>query len=208
MKTNWRQLNRRNVHLFLAVAGTSGIAGLFLPFSWNTSPIKAVLDENVFQLAAPAFLSLFITAATIRWIISGAFSKAEKAIAYLVGLAAAVVTLTIYLEDGWWSYDFQGWSAFAIPIVVMIAGSYIMLINSKMQFSKKTNPLIAMQVPYLANCLMCLVMFLPNSGDWLSGDWQVGAYFCLVNSIVYMVQIALFLTQKNEIAEQSTASVL
>ncbi|MEI8114574.1 MAG: hypothetical protein WCI54_13140 [Bacteroidia bacterium] len=208
MKTNLHQLNRRNVHLFLAVAGTSGIAGLFLPFSWNTSPMKAVLDENVFQLAVPSFLSVFITAATIRWIISVSFSKAEKAIAYFVGLAAAGVTLSIYFKDGWWSYDFQGWLAFATPIVVMIAGSYLMLMNSKMQFSKKTNPLIAMQVPYLANCLMCLVMFLPNSADWLSGYWQIGAYFCLAASIVYMIQIALFLTQKDEISGKPITSVL
>jgi hypothetical protein len=208
MNTILSRLNRRNVHLILAVAGATGIAGLFLPFSWGISPIKAVLDENILQLAAPAFLSVFVTAATIRWIISGSYSKAEKAITYFVAVAAAGVTLSIYFKDGWWTYDFQGWFAFAIPIVVMLAGSYLVLMNSKMQVSKETNPLIAMQVAYLANCLMCLTLFWPNRSNFLSGDWEIGAYFCLVASIVYSIQIALFLTQKNEIADMTEVSVL
>ena len=206
MNTNLHKSNRWNVHLLLAVAGMAGIAGLFLPFYWDVSPMKALFDKSLWRLAAPALLSVLVTAATTRWIISGSFSKAEKAIAYFVSVVSAGVTLSFLFNDNMWASDFQKWITFAIPLVVLLSGACLVLRKSRKRVSRETNPLIAMQVAYLANYLMCLVMFWPSGSDFLSGGWQIGAYFCLAASIVYMIQIALFLTQKNEIPDQTEVS--
>ncbi len=208
MNTNLHKSNRWNVHLFLAVAGMTGIVGLFLPFSWSTSPLKAVSENNLWQIATPAFLSVFITGASIRWLISGSFSKAEKAIAYILSVLSTCVTLLFIFSGGIWPSDVQEWLAYTIPFVVILSGSYLMFKNSGKQVLKETNPLIAMQLAYLANCLFCLVSFWPPEVDKYGlGGWQIGAYFCLAASIIYLIQIALFLMQKNETAYLAEVSV-
>jgi len=207
MNTILNKSNRWNEHLSLAVAGFFGIVGLFLPFSYNTSPMQALLMKEVWPLGVPFFLSVFISAAAIRWIISGSFSKVEKTIAYFVGAAAAGVTLSFIFNGDSWPSNFQEWLAFPIPIVVFLSGAYLVFRNFRKQVSRETNPLIAMQVAYLANCLFCLVSFWYNGNNFFSGGWQIGAYFCLAASIVYLIQIVLFSGQKNEIPDQVEVTV-
>ena len=208
MNTNLHKSNRWNVHLLLAVLGTTGIAGLFFSFTMEVSPMNAILEKDLWRLAAPFFLAVFVTVASIRRIFSVSFSKVEKVIAYIAGLLAAGVTVSFIFNSDMWPSGLQEWLTFAIPIVVLISGIFLVLINSRKQVSRETNHLIAMQVAYIANCLMCLFMFWPNGGDFFPGGWQVGAYFCLATSIVYLIQITLFLAQKDEIAEQIKDSVL
>ncbi len=203
MKINLRKLNGWNAHQILAVTGISGIIGLFLPFSWSTSPLEALIGD-AWQIASPAFLSVFITFATIRFVISGSLFKVEKLIAYIVGLMAAGVTLSVIFSGNMWPTNFQELLAYVIPIVMLLLGAYLVLGKSKKGLSKEHNPLIAMQMTYLANCLMCLIAFWPPKvGEWGLGGWQIGAYFCLVASVVYLIQIALFLLQRNEISEHA-----
>jgi hypothetical protein len=206
MNTNLHKSNRWNVHLLLAVAGMTGIAGLFLPFYWDVSPMKALFDKSLWQLAAPALLSVLITVANIRWIISSTFSKAEKVIAFIISLAAAVITLSILYNGNMWPFHFRESFIFLIPQLVLLSGAFFVLRKHKKQVLWETNPLIALQVPYIANCWFCLAMFWPSGSGFLSGDWEIGAYFCLAASIVYLIQIVLFLTQKNEISDQAEVS--
>ncbi len=204
MKTNLSKSNRWNVHLLLAIVGTTGIAGLFLPFSWYTSPLKAVFYNDLWQLAAPAFLSVLITGAYTRWLISGSFSRAEKSIAYFLSAAMVGVSFSFYFNKNVWPLEFQGWVALIISIVVLIFGAYYLFKTFKKRVSNQCSILIAMQVAYLANCLMCLALFWPPKVDnYGLGGWNVGAYFCLMASFVYLIQIALFFTQKNEITDHA-----
>jgi hypothetical protein len=194
--------------LLLSAAGITGIAGLFLPFTSGVSPFLAAHTETVWPLGVPFFLSIFIVAAATRWIISDLFTKVEKAIAYFIGAAATIVILSGYYTNGGWPSkysDFRDWIVFAIPLVIILSGSFLMFLNSKNRESRAINPLIALQVVYLANSLMCLVAFWPVS-MFIDG-WNIGAYFCLAASVVYSVQIFLFMTQKNEISDLSEVSV-
>lgn len=207
MNTSLHKSNRWNVHLFLAFAGTTGIVGLFLPFSYDTSPILALLNAYVWQLGFPFFLSIFIIAATIRWIITGALLKVEKVIAYFVSVVAIVVTLSFIFNGEMWPSNFQEWLSVLISIAVLLSGAFLVYRNSKKRTTKVSNPLIAMQTAYLTNCMFCLVSFWPNGHEFFSGGLQIGAYFCLAASIVYIVQIALFLTQRNENSIEAEVTV-
>jgi hypothetical protein len=153
-----------------------------------------VLDKALFRLAAPFFLSVLVFGAATRWIISGSFSGAEKAIAYFVSAATACVTISIpFTNDEWPSY-FEEWLAALISVVVLLPGAYLVITKSKKRTSREFSPVIAIQVAYLANCLMCLVAFWAN--------WEVGAYFALSTAAVYLFQIALFSAQKNEVSDR------
>jgi hypothetical protein len=206
MNTTLQYSRHRSVHLLLAIVGTTGIAGLFLPFSFNYSPVKAVSDEYIWRLATPFFLSILVTIYNIRRIISVSFPVAGKAIAYFISAATAGVTLSIYFTGDVGASDFQEWLAFIIPLIVLLSGAYLVITRSKKRNSKEYSPIIAIQVAYLANCLMCLVAFWPNGQGIFRGGWQIGAYFALATAVVYLLQIRLFLVQDRESAAQTDPS--
>jgi hypothetical protein len=67
-----RQLTHSLIaHLLFTLLGMAGIAGLFLPLTWDVSPLEAVPTPEFWRLAAPFFLAVLASAASIRWIISG-----------------------------------------------------------------------------------------------------------------------------------------
>jgi hypothetical protein len=202
MSATTRKTCRRNFHLFLTVAGTTGIAGLFLPFTFDYSPVESVSDENIWRLAAPFFLSVLITIYSVLRIVPVSFPVAGKVFAYIISAATAGLTLSIYFTGDVGASEFQEWLALIIPLVVLISGTCLVIVKSKKQTSREYNPLIAIQVAYLANCLMCLVAFWPSGQGIFKGGWQIGAYFALTTAVVYLLQIALFLTQKDSIVTQ------
>ena len=48
--------------------------------------------------------------------------------------------------------------------------------------------LMALEVAYLGNCLLCLVLFLR--------EWQRGAYCALVTAVVYLLHVILVSAQR------------
>lgn len=200
MGTILQKSNQRRIHIFLAIAGMTGIIGLFLPFSWDVSPMKALIAKDFWQLAAPAFLSILVTSATLRWIILGSFSRPEKIIAYSVSVTSACITLSFILKMDLFQTDFQEWVSAIIPIVVLLLGAFVVIRNSSKKGLRNYNPLIAMEIAYLANCLFCLAGFWSN-GNQILGGWEIGAYFCLAACIVYTLHIILFLKQKIDISQ-------
>ena len=49
--------------------------------------------------------------------------------------------------------------------------------------SRKFNPVMAIQIAYLANTVLCLIAFF--------GDWELGAYCVLVAALAFVLQIVL-----------------
>jgi len=188
-----RQLtNRLIVQLLLTVAGVAGIAGLFLPFTFGTSPIDAALDKDFWRLAIPFFLAILASAASIRWVMSGSFSRLERAIAYIVSALIAGVTLSL------WFPPFEErpvgpreWLAVVSPGPILALGIYFLIRNSRAAQPEKFKPVMAIQVAYLANAAFCLIGFF--------GDWQRGAYCVLVASAAFVLQILLALLPERDV---------
>ena len=118
-------------------------------------------------------------------VISGSFSRLERAIAYIVSALIAGVTLSL------WFPPFQErpsglreWLAVVSPGPILGLGIYFLIRNSRAARPETFKPVMAIQVAYLANAAYCLIGF---------GDWQRGAYCVLVASAAFVLQILLVL---------------
>ncbi len=108
--------------MLLTQVGLIGIVSLFLPFSFGVSPVKAIHDPYFWRMAAPAFLAVFISYASMRLIVSGLLSGAEKAIAYIVSTASACVTISfsyVFIRENEPLTDFWTISTWVIPLIVL-----------------------------------------------------------------------------------------
>ena len=190
--------NRSISLLLLIVGGTTGIATLFLPFIFDTSPVGMVFELFLISdainwawslyalLAFPLFLPVLVFSASVRLMISGLFSRSERAVAYVASSMMAFSTLSfiilLFIVSGWPSFV-QEWLASTIPVLTLLLGVFVVIKNLMNRGSMEVSAVMAMQVAYLSNALLCLILFL--------GGWQIGAYFVIVTSIVYILQIIL-----------------
>jgi len=180
------------VHWFLAAGGLTGIVALFLPFTWGVSPVDAALSRGFWKIATPFFLSILISGASIRWAVSRSLSRVERWVAYMLSCASAFATLFfVFLPSNPWPSNAQEWGAWGLPVPVLALGAFAVIRNARFGMLPDLSAVMAMQAAYLANSLFCLVAFW---GDW-GGGWQIGAYFVLVASVIYLVQIVLISMQ-------------
>lgn len=160
----------------------AGIAGLFLPFTYEASPVRAASDTGFWRLALPFFLAVPASAASIRWIISRSFSATERAIAYIASAAMAAVTLSVPLSEGR-PTTIQEWLAMLSPGAIIALGVYLLIRNSRMGLFREFNPVMAIQTAYVAHVVLCLIACF--------GEWQRGAYWVLVAALAFVLQIIL-----------------
>jgi hypothetical protein len=192
---------RSTLSLILAVVGLAGVAALFLPFTWNTSPLAAVGTlpflrqgradfsylQGLWRLGVPLLLALLVTAGTARRVVSRRFSRAERVLAYLAALVAAGCLLSLYWPYG--SGDAQSapsgvldWFMVAFPWVGLTAGAYLLRRNSRTGIPDAANAVTAMQIVYVIVAIFCLVAYA-----WVG--WQVGAYLVALTAAAYLAQI-------------------
>ena len=181
MNTTRGYAHRSFTHVLLTVIGMTGIAALFLPFAWGKSPIEAVSLEELWRLALPFFLAVLASAAGFRWIISGSFSGFERATAYVVSGLMAGVTLSLWFPFG--PSSTQEWLTLISPEPILALGIYLLIRNSRRGLSREFNPVMAIQISYLAHAALCLIGFL--------GRWELGAYCVLVAALAFVIQIIL-----------------
>jgi len=175
--------HRSIVQLLLTIVGISGTVGLFLPFTYDTSPVEALSEGGLWRLALPFFLTILATAASIRWLISGSFSGAERAISYVLSASMACVTLSLWFASKDVPATIRDWLSFAIQGLILALGVYLLIRNSRIGQPAKFNPVMAIQIAYLANAAVCLLSFF--------GEWELGAYCALVASFAFVLQIFL-----------------
>lgn len=198
MNTTTLNMPHRKAHILLTLSGLTGIVSLFLPFTFDVSPLYALQEHSWWKLAAPFFLSVLVFVAAMRWIISGSFTAIWKAIVYFISVASAMITISFFFAGGASPSEFIEWSGLAVAVVVLLSGSWLVISKLIKQTSDVYCPLIALQVAYLANCLMCLVIFFRVGSGGLGNDWQIGAWLSLITVIVYLLQIFLFATQRDK----------
>jgi hypothetical protein len=195
VNTTRKCAHRSIAHVLLTVAGMTGIAGLFLPFTWGKSPVDAASYKELWRLALPFFLAVFASAASIRWVVSGSFSGLERAIAYVVSTLMVGVTLSIWFSLGPTS---QEWLAIIIPGSILASGVYFLIRNSRTGPSRQFNPVMAIQVAYLAHAVLCVIGYL--------GRWELGAYCVLVAALAFLLQIILVSAQPGRLWDEDTGT--
>lgn len=178
--------------MVLTVVGLTGIVALFLPFAFGYSPADTAFDPGFCLLAIPFFLSILNTAASVRWVVAGSFSRLERAAAYIISAAGAGATLSFWVSGllAQWNDPFSRPSewlelcvAVSFSLAPLLGGIYALIRNSRAGRLKEFNPVMAIQVAYLYNAESCLMLF------W--GDWDVGAYCVLVTAASFLLQIIL-----------------
>ena len=163
--------------MLLTLIGLTGVFALFLPFTFSESPTSAVAGRDFWRLGLPFFLVVPVSLGYIRWIITGALSRAERVFGYLMGVISACLTLSLYVQGSGPS-RIRDWVSLVLPLIVFAAGGFI---TSRNWRTDRVNALVAMQVAYVANSLLCLTSFF--------GEWQVGAYVTLLPTLSYAAQI-------------------
>jgi len=185
-------MNRSPIQWFLTIAGLSGIASIFLPFTHDTSPFEAAFEGYLWPLGVPFLLSVVISASVIRWNLTGRLSLLEQRITYLIGLSMMAVAIRAYFR-----FDDLGGMAFIFSASSLIAGIFLVVRNHRIGKFKNLSPIMLMQTAYLGNGIFCLIGFV--FGFWVGG-LQIGAYFGLATVIVYAAQMVWISCQKKTIS--------
>lgn len=176
-------LGRTSRHALLIIPAVTGIATLFLPFTFDTSPWHAKLDRDLWWVADPFFLTLLITVLSARKLVWGALSPAERIVAYLAGATSIGVWawfgVTRFSE---WSQESQSVMAMTASFAMLVGGVVLLICSLRSESGRSLAPVVALEVAYLGNSAFCLVDF--------AGGWQKGAYYALVTSVLYLVQAA------------------
>jgi uncharacterized membrane protein len=188
------QFTNRSVAIqwFLTIAGLSGIASIFLPFTHDTSPFAALFEGYLWPLGTPFLLAVVISASLIRWNLTGRLSLLEQRITYLIGFSMMAVVIRAYFR-----FDDLGGMAFICSAGSLITGIFLVIRNRRIGKFKNLSPIMLMQTAYLGNGIFCLIGFV--FGFWVGG-WQIGAYFTLATVIVYAAQMVWISCQKKAIS--------
>ena len=182
------------------VAGIAGITALFLPFTEDISPVSFVvsLSSSDFLFwhnllfAITFFLPVFVSAAFVRWMISGLLSRTERAIAYVMSSMMALGILnfiTSFLLPDFWNqssnlpFCVRCWLILVIPLLLLLFGVYVVIKNLRNKEPKGVSAVMAMQIAYMSNALLCLTLYFERL--------QIGAYFVVVTVGVYLTQIVM-----------------
>jgi hypothetical protein len=178
---------RSRFSLAVAIIGLAGVAAIFLPFTYGTSPLSATFD-GLWQFGVPLMLAILVTLGSFRWIVTGRLSRAERLSAYLAALVAAGCILllsgmfVVSMLTGHGGSATIEWVMLAFPLLGSLTGAYLLRKNLRAGVPDAVNAVAAMQVVYVTVAILSFAVF----GTY---GWQIGAYLVAVTTLVYLVQI-------------------
>lgn len=177
---------RRWLYAVTAAASVLGVIGVFQSFTYDTSPWGAIVDDQLWMVAAPFFLSVAVGLLSVHLLRSGVLSSVERALALVAGGIMGSIAL-------WWTYlritedsPEEGIAAWLILLVLpaaIIAAVFIVVRNYRIPARRDFCALVSLEMPYVGNAIFLLFTF--------AGSWQPGAYFALATSVAYVLHIAI-----------------
>ena len=189
---------RSRFSLIVAIFGLAGVAAVFLPFTFNVSPLDAAgtlpflrgdahFLGGLWRLGVPLFLAILVTVGTFRRIVLGPLTRAELVVGYLAALVAACCFLSLFFAYGSDNAQsapsgFIEWFMVTLPSAASAAGGYLLWRNSRVGVPDAANTIAAMQIVYVIVAIICLATYA-------SPELQIGAYLVAVTTLVYLVQI-------------------
>ncbi len=169
----------------LILASLLGCVTFFLPFAYDTSPLKAIQDGSFWQLGVPFLVPFAAMVAGALRIQNGNLSPGQQRLFYVWAVVTLLVTLSMYLptSNSVWPSAASEWIGLAMPIVVMAAGWVVFSRSRKAPGHDTRGPMLALRIAYLPTVCMCLYSFLDDSPN-------IGAFLALATTIVYAYDVA------------------
>jgi hypothetical protein len=191
MKTQLRGFELA-AHSALTLFGLSGVLAIFLPVAFGKSPWNGFRDA--WFIALPFFLPPVNAAASVRWIMTGSFSKLEYLSAYVVSMAVALLPfvesigtlLSVKELLNEWPIALI-WLLF--PLAIFCFDVYYLLRHRKHR-RREFSAVMVLQIAYLPTAGFCFLIVLTESG-------VIGAYCALVAMSAYIMQIILAMAKRN-----------
>lgn len=204
---------------YLVALSVIGIVSIFLPFTRNVAPFDVIVlnapvilagklpnryDIWLILLTGPFFLAIPITAASLKRLWTGRLSRVAWLTSYGLALAMAGATLGFIglglsekaspmdrsLEEYLVLLSPQEYLVLFLPLAILALGAGWVIRNRRRRLLLHAlNAVITMQVAYIANGVLCLVLF--------QDDWKNGAYVTFVTVVVYLTHIALVSSRRS-----------
>ena len=189
--------NRRR--LIGLISGATGVLALFAPFSWDKSPVGAILfvlssgtDRDLLWIAPPALLAIPIAVWQVRRLVTPQPSHAETVIAYIL---STISMLPVLIISGDYLKHAQDIVISRLEDVIQIAalivywcavvGNVSLLVrNRRHRVPAGVVAEAYLLLGYLPNALYALIAF---SSPWWDWDW--GAYIVLATCALYVAQV-------------------
>jgi hypothetical protein len=195
----------------LVALGAIGIISIFLSFTRRIAPFDLIVlnapqilawrlpnrhDIWLILLASPFWLAIPITAASLKRLWTGRLSRVAWLTSYGLGLVMAGATLGFIglaltekplptdtsPEEYLALFSPQEYLALLLPLFILVLGTGWVIRNKQRRLLLHApNAVIAMQVAYIANGVLCLTLF--------QDDWKSGAYITLATVAVYLTHI-------------------
>ncbi len=198
---------------YLVALSAIGIASIFLPLTRKIAPFDLIalnapsvlagrLPDRygvwLILLVSPFWLAIPITAASVKRLWTGRLSRVAWVTCYGFSLAMAGATLGFIglgvsekalpkdrpLEEYLVLFSPQEYFVLLLPLAILILGAGWVIRNRRRRLLLHAlNAVIAMQVAYVANGVLCLALF--------QDDWENGAYITLATIVLYLTHMVL-----------------
>ena len=154
---------RSVLDITLTLLSIAGVAAIWLPFAWSTSPAKALTNGDLWYVAAPFLLAIPIATARIWALVQGGLPPgAQWGARALAGCAVAVFALFIVgaLRDDPVSGDLESWLMLLVPLA--IAAGWVVLVlrwRPGPGAAQAAEAIALMEAAFLVNAAFCLIGF-------------------------------------------------
>ena len=168
-----------------ALVSLAGVAAIWLPFAWSTSPAKALRDGDLWYLAAPFLLTIPIAAARIGVLAKAGLPRgAQWGARALAGCAMAVFAVFIVgaLRDDRPGGDLELWLVLLVPLA--IAAGWVVLVlrwRPGPAAAHAAEAIALMEAAFLANAALCLLGFVDGR--------EIGWYVTLAVSAAFAAHV-------------------
>lgn len=178
---------------WLTYSGAIGTVAMFLPFTYDVAPIQAVAIKEVWPLALPFLLAPLIFVASWYFLRKGAFSPFWKVAGYSLGGATALLMCSFWLRANSMPGELTEWLGLLLAVGILLLGGGVVVNRLRRKEPADYAPLLVLQLVYLANCVMCLLLLWPQPMGFLSHQWQAGAGCSIVTALIYLLQMGSWL---------------
>ncbi len=168
----------------LSLLGLTGTLALFLPFSSDVSPLRALRDAGLAQAALPAFLAPVVSLVSWRAARRGRLRLLAREVAYVLSASMVGLTASVWWGVLWrWEVPNQDAVSVALSAAVLVGCVATLAVNARSRESRRHAPALALQGAYLTHATLCLALLFPR--------WEIGAYAVLAAAMAFAWQMRL-----------------
>ena len=158
------RVDRTPLTLAAALLSLAGVAAIWLPFAWSTSPAEALFDGDLWYLAAPFLLAVPIAAAWIWTLLERSLQPGAQWAARVLAGCAMAPTALFYAEAvreaNFSSSSLGEWLWLLGPLALAVGWVALMIRWRPGGRAIGAGEAIAlMEAAFLPNAFLCLVAF-------------------------------------------------